>query len=137
MIPDTYVADLSVRMSLYRRLSDLETAEAVQGFAAELIDRFGPLPPEVANLMDVIDLKYLCRRAGVDRVDAGPKGAVIGFRGNMPPNPDGLFKWLHDKKGTVKLRPDQKLAIVREWDNVSIRVKAVRGVLAELAGVMG
>ncbi len=137
LIPETYVTDLSVRMSLYRRLSDVHTTDEVQGFAAEMIDRFGPLPPEVSNLIDIIDLKHLCRAGGIDRVDAGPKGAVMGFRNNMPPNPERLFKWLTDKKGTVKLRPDQKISIVREWDDASVRVKAVRGILSELVGVAG
>lgn len=135
LIPEDYITDLTVRLSLYRRLADLETRPEIESFAAEMIDRFGPLPAEVENLLDVIELKGLCRAAGVDKVDAGPKGVVIGFHNNRPPVPDALFKWLTDKKGTVKLRPDQKIAAAREWADLGHRVKGVRAVLTELAGL--
>ena len=90
--------------------SDAET----EAMAAELVDRFGPLPEEVGNLLDVVALKRACRAAGVDRLEAGPKGMVMGFRGNAFRNPAGLVTWLASKGGTVRLRPDHKLAIVRE-----------------------
>ena len=79
MIPETYVADLNVRMQLYRRLASLTTREDIDAFGAELIDRFGALPDAAENLLQVVALKALCRQAGVGKVDAGPKGAVIGF----------------------------------------------------------
>ena len=82
MIPETYVPDLQLRMSLYRRLADLDDAAEIDAFGAELIDRFGPLPEEVDSLLKVVFVKSLCRRANVEKVDAGPKGAVIAFRGN-------------------------------------------------------
>ena len=80
LIPETYVADLPVRLGLYRRVAQLLDRREIDGFAAELVDRFGPLPPEVDNLLDIIAIKRLCREAGVEKVDAGEKGASIGFR---------------------------------------------------------
>ena len=77
LIPDAYVADLAVRLGLYRRLADLETDAGIEAFAAELVDRFGPLPDAAANLLALVRLKRLCRIAGVERLDAGPKGAVL------------------------------------------------------------
>jgi transcription-repair coupling factor (superfamily II helicase) len=74
LIPETYVEDLSVRMSLYRRLSDLVEPADIESFAAELIDRFGNLPPEVENLLDILKIKQLSRKAGIEQLDAGPKG---------------------------------------------------------------
>ena len=69
-------------MELYRRLSRLEKAKEIESFAAELIDRFGSLPNEVENLLAVVTIKQFSKRAGVDKVEAGPKGAVISFRNN-------------------------------------------------------
>ena len=89
MIPETYVPDLQLRMSLYRRLADLDDAEEIDAFGAELIDRFGPLPEEVEHLLKIVFVKALCRRANVEKVDAGPKGAVIAFRGNAFADPAG------------------------------------------------
>jgi len=136
LIPETYVSDLGVRMSLYRRLSELEDAQAIEGFAAELIDRFGDLPHEVENLLDIMSIKQLCRRAGVDRVDAGPKGAVFGFHKDTPPDPVKAMQWIESKRGSVKIRPkDQKLIATRHWETTAERVQGVRSLMSELAKI--
>lgn len=135
LIPESYVADLGVRMSLYRRLSDLTAAEDIESFAAELIDRFGDLPKEVENLLDIVAIKQLCKAAGVAEVEAGPKGAVIGFHNNTPPNVEGLLKWMADKGGALKLRPDQKLVAIRQWDSAEQRVRGVKSLMQELSAI--
>src|SRR5690606_33735090 len=131
LIPENYVEDLSIRMSLYRRLSDLETKDDIEAFAAELIDRFGPLREEVQNLLDIVSIKQLCRRAGVATVEAGIKGVVIGFYKDSPPNIEGLMRWIGEKRATVKLRPDQKLVAIREWHSPDQRVKGVQSLMKE------
>ncbi|MBT6406291.1 MAG: transcription-repair coupling factor, partial [Rhodospirillaceae bacterium] len=113
LIPEHYVADLNVRMELYRRLATLDGPDAIEAFAAELIDRFGSLPQEVENLLEVVGVKQLCRKAGVEKVEAGPKGAVVSFRNNNFANPGGLVKYITDQVGTAKLRPDHKLVLMR------------------------
>ena len=135
LIPETYVADLSVRMSLYRRLSELQEQSDIEAFAAELIDRFGKIPEEVENLLDILGIKQLCKKAGISQLDAGPKGAVLAFYNNAPPNVEGLMRWMQEKRGSVKLRPDQKLVAIRQWDNTAQRVKGVRSLMKELAGL--
>jgi transcription-repair coupling factor (superfamily II helicase) len=89
LIPEDYVPDLQVRLGLYRRLSGVETHDAIEAFRRELIDRFGPLPEEVRHLLDIVEIKGLCRQAGVEQIDAGPKGAVIAFRNKTFANPEG------------------------------------------------
>lgn len=136
LIPENYVEDLNVRMSLYRRLSELEDRQEIEGFAAEMIDRFGPIPQELENLMDIMAIKQMCRKAGVDKVDAGPKGAVISFHKNVPPNVPALLNWIHNRGlGLIKLRPDQKLVAVRGWDGVAHRVKGVQDLMKELSAL--
>lgn len=136
LIPEVYVEDLSVRMSLYRRLADLEDRQEIEGFAAEMIDRFGKLPEEVENLLDIVAIKQLCRKASVDKVEAGPKGAVIGFHKNMASDPAKIMQWIADKRGSVKIRPhDQKIVAVRQWETVAERVKGVQSLMKELAAL--
>src|SRR5690348_18509875 len=77
LIPETYVSDLNVRLGLYRRIAALVDRREIEAFAAELIDRFGPLPGEVENLLEIIAIKRLCRDAGVAKVEAGPQGALL------------------------------------------------------------
>jgi transcription-repair coupling factor (superfamily II helicase) len=120
-----YVHDLPVRLGLYRRIGALASDAESEAMAAELVDRFGPLPAEVENLLQVVSLKRLCREAGVEKLDSGPKGMVLSFRGNAFRNPSGLVSWLSSKGGVVKLRPDHKLAIVRDM-NLPERMKWAR-----------
>ncbi len=131
LIPEEYVRDLPVRLGLYRRIGALASDAETQAMAAELVDRFGPLPAEVDNLLQVVTLKRLCREAGVEKVEAGPKGMVIGFRGNAFRNPAGLIAWLNTRKGTIRLRPDHKLSVVREM-GVAERMSLGRDVLSNL-----
>src|ERR1700759_653044 len=108
LIPESYVADLNLRMALYRRLSGLETRTDIDAFAAELIDRFGPLPEEVKHLFEIVAIKQLALAAGVEKIDAGPKGGTIAFRGNAFANPVALIKLINQPSGRMKVRPDRK-----------------------------
>ena len=133
LIPETYVADLQLRLGLYRRLSALETRGDIDAFAAELVDRFGDLPAEVDHLLDVMEIKGLCRAAGIAKVDAGPKGAVITFHRNQFANAEGLAQFLQASRGLAKLQPDHKLIFKGDWDQPQVRFKGVRGLVSALA----
>jgi transcription-repair coupling factor (superfamily II helicase) len=133
LIPEIYVSELNVRLNLYRRLAELRTREELDAFGAELIDRFGPLPPEVENLLDTVVIKQLCRSAGVEKLDVGPKGAMISFRNNHFNHVDQLMAWVMKQAGTVKIRPDQKLIYSRAWEQPDKRLKGARGLMGELA----
>jgi transcription-repair coupling factor (superfamily II helicase) len=133
MIPEHYVPDLQVRMQLYRQLGDLKDAREIDAAGAELIDRFGPLPDEVEALLKVILVKALCRAANVEKVDAGPKGAVITLRNNEFPNPTGLVQMVTDPGMAVRLKPDQKLVFARDWPNAASRLKGTAAILSRMA----
>lgn len=132
LIPEYYVNDLTVRMGLYRRLAWLSDQSEIDGFAAELIDRFGPIPDEAENLIKTVSLKNMCKKAGVEKVDAGPKGAVVAFRNSDFANPAGLVAFLSTQKGTAKLRPDHKLVFMRRWDGPADRFEGVQYLIREL-----
>ncbi len=133
LIPEEYVPDLDLRLGLYRRLSNLETQSEREGFAAELIDRFGPLPEEVANLMDVIALKALCRRVGAAKIDAGPKGAVVHFRDDAMDDPAPLVAMVARRPQHWRLRPDQTLFIAGDWPDPPARLRGLKRALGQLA----
>jgi transcription-repair coupling factor (superfamily II helicase) len=115
LIPESYVEDLDLRLSLYRRLAKLTTQEEIDSFAAELMDRFGPLPEEIIHLLDVLRIKQMCKKAGIERVDTGPKGAVFSFRNNRFSNPEALLSHITRHPKRFKLRQDQKLVLMAEW----------------------
>jgi transcription-repair coupling factor (superfamily II helicase) len=136
LIPESYVGDLQVRLGLYRRLADLQDQAGLDGFAAELHDRFGKLPDEVHHLLEVVSIKLLCRAANVATVDAGPKGATFAFRNNRFARPEALVAWIGGQGSLAKLRPaDMKLVITRKWDTPEARLKGVRELMRTLVGL--
>ena len=132
MIPESYVQDLDVRLGLYRRLSGLNTKVELEGFAAELIDRFGPVPKEVNTLLLVMRIKAMCRRAGIGRLDAGPKGATIQFHNDKFANPAGLVDFLQAQGGLAKVK-DNKIIVRRDWVKDSDRIRGAFAVARDLA----
>ncbi len=137
LIPETYVADLGLRLSLYKRLSTLTTREDIDHFGAELIDRFGPLPAEARTLLEVVYLKSLARQAGIEKVDIGPKGVLIAFYKNTFKNPNQLISHIIDQKGTAKIRPDQKIVYTRSFATPEARLSGTRKILETLVGLAG
>ena len=133
LIPDNYVKDLGTRLALYRRAAELNDQVAIDDFSAELEDRFGNLPAEVENLLEVVSMKALCRSAHIEKVDAGPKGAVLTLYESMFPNPAGLVEYISQQGGTVKVRPDHKIIVMKSWSDLSERMKGVKGTLSRLS----
>jgi transcription-repair coupling factor (superfamily II helicase) len=122
MIPETYVPDLDLRMGLYRRLGELEDRNAIDAFAAELIDRFGTLPEETANLLKIVEVKLNCRGAFVAKLDIGAKGAVVTFADGGFPDLSGLLSYIDRLNGAAKLRPDSKMTVARNWATADARL---------------
>jgi transcription-repair coupling factor (superfamily II helicase) len=135
LIPEPYVPDLQLRMGLYRRLAELEDAAGIDAFAAEMIDRFGSLPDEVDHLLKVVLVKALCRRANVEKLDAGPKGAVVAFRENRFANPHGLVRHIAEQGALARIRPDQRVVFVRDWERPVDRLRGVLALLNRLAEI--
>lgn len=135
LIPENYVADLSVRLGLYRRLADLEDEQAIEAFGAELVDRFGSLPDEVEHLLKIVAIKLLCRAANVERIEAGPKGAVIQFRDNAFANPPGLIAFINKMGSAAKVRPDMKVVLFYDWEKPSQRLYGTTAVLRNLVRI--
>lgn len=135
MIPESYVPDLQLRLSLYKRLSSLENAQEIDDFGAELIDRFGPLPEEVDHLLKLVFVKQLCRRCNIEKVDAGPKGMVFSLRKGTFPNPPGLIQYISEQGTLAKIRPDQKIVLIRDWPKPLQRLKGAAVALAQLGKI--
>jgi transcription-repair coupling factor (superfamily II helicase) len=135
MIPEDYVADLPVRLALYRRLAEIEEEREIEAFGAELVDRFGTLPAEVEHLLQVVAIKSLCRQANVEKIEAGPKGAVVSFRDNSFANPDRLVRFIHDQAGGARVRPDMKVVFFADWDEPEARLRGTTSILRNLVAL--
>ena len=144
LIPETYIEDLDLRLQMYRRLAALAEPDDVEAFAAELIDRFGPLPDETEQLLQLVRIKQLCRKAGVAKVEAGPKGVLLAFHDNRFARPERLVGYIaeHGQDDARPLRPppgdqrrdqdpDRAAEARPAWSRTSAasRLEAQRGML--------
>jgi transcription-repair coupling factor (superfamily II helicase) len=130
------VPDTETRLSLYRRFTQAEDGEELNQLAAEMADRFGPPPPELQDLVQILEIKLMCKRAGIARVDAGPKGVVLGLRNNRFENPAGLVQFIGSEGPRAKIRPDHSIVLSRILPDAQDRLKGtaeIVGKLAELA----
>jgi transcription-repair coupling factor (superfamily II helicase) len=137
LIPEEYVPDLDLRMGLYRRLNDVEDRGGLDQFAAEMIDRFGPLPEATDNLVKVIEVKLNAKIACVAKIDVGPKGALVTFHDDKPPNVEGLLAYVAKLGPVAKLRPDNKLAVSRAWGDPVARLHGALQLSKGLAKAAG
>jgi len=136
LIPDDYVPDLDLRMGLYRRMNEAESKQELEAFAAEMIDRFGPLPDATQNLLLVIETKLNCRKACVAKLDAGPRGALVTFHNDSFPDIAGLLAYVDRLKDTAKLRPDSRLVITRPWPDPRARLNGALQLSRGLAKIL-
>lgn len=125
MISENYVRDLGVRLGLYKRIGSLENAEELLDMREELVDRFGQIPPEVENLLKTVEIKQLCRRANIERIDAGAKGFTLAFHENRFAAPEKLVELIARSAGSIKVRPDQKIFVARDMDSYAKRLETI------------
>lgn len=135
MIPEHYIADLTLRLTLYKRLSTMDDDGDIQSFGAELVDRFGPLPEEVQQLLEIVAIKALCKRANVEKVEAGPKGIIVAFRDNEFANPEGLVGYVAKQGTLAKVRPDMRVVFIDDFETAEARLKGTRRLLTDLARI--
>jgi transcription-repair coupling factor (superfamily II helicase) len=133
LMPESWIGDLDLRLSMYRRLASLAEPAELDAFAAELVDRFGPMPPETKSLLEIVAIKQLCRKANVAKLDAGPKAMVLTFHENRFPHPERLVAWIGRSGGRVRIRPDHKLVLAEETKSPEERLKKAKRLVAELA----
>ena len=132
LIPESYIEDLTVRLSLYRKIASIYDQETLQDIKVELIDRFGPIPEKVKNLLQIVELKQISKFINIEKIDAGNKGFSIQFRNNQFPKPERLITWIGLEKNNIQLRPDHKLVIKLDLSNISKRAYHLKAKLLEI-----
>lgn len=136
LIPDSYVTDLSSRLELYQRIAQIQEIEEIEDLHSELLDRYGQIPEAFLNLLSIIDLKVLSKKAHIDKVDVGQKGVVISFYKNLFPNPEKLIPHIQSHHGMMRLRQDHKLVVLTHWHTHEDKMKGLRQILSELRALV-
>jgi transcription-repair coupling factor (superfamily II helicase) len=131
-IPETYVADAAVRLSLYRRLSAVASAAEREEFAAELQDRFGPLPSPVEHLLDVVRLKAAARSLRIKEIDARREVVRIAFGGAPPVLPERVIALLRAMGGALRYVPENALELSCEGAPALERLVRLQALLDQM-----
>ena len=135
LIPEEYVADLPVRLALPQAFRNRRRPRH-RGVRRRRVGRpLGPLLIEVEYLLQVVAIKTMCLAANVERIEVGPKGAVLSFRDNTFANPDGLISYIAKHPEGARVRPDMKVVFFDEWEKPEERLKGAAGILRTLVGI--
>ncbi|MFM1926343.1 MAG: Transcription-repair-coupling factor [Pseudomonadota bacterium] len=131
LLPNDYCGDVHLRLSFYKKLATAKNTDQIDALLEELVDRFGKLPPQTHNLVDVHRLRVLTQPYGVIKVDAAPGVIQITFKPNPPVDPMAIIGLIQKNKH-IKLAGNDKIRIERELPDPKMRAQMVRDVLRNL-----
>jgi len=106
LLPETYVPEVSQRLALYKRLAGITRAEEIADARSELRDRFGPLPPAAARLLEVVEIRSAARALGIERVEAVGSRVLLTFSPATPVSPEGLLRAIRAEPGRLRLKKE-------------------------------
>jgi transcription-repair coupling factor (superfamily II helicase) len=132
LLPESYVAETGVRLSLYKRLASADDEAHVEEIAAEMEDRFGTPPPEARSLVKLMSLKTELRRLKVLGCEASGKSVTLHLRPDTPLDPKKVTELVRKAKSPYRLTPDMRLT--RRFDGDRDGLSNVEAVLQDLAG---
>jgi transcription-repair coupling factor (superfamily II helicase) len=134
LLPESYVADVPVRLAMYKRLAAAPDNAAIDELTEEIVDRFGPLPPPATNLLRVARLKLTARSLGIRRLDLGPQGGYSLFEETNQVDPRAVIRLVQHPDRDYRLEGALKLRISVETDNDAERFAYAEKFLGELRG---
>jgi transcription-repair coupling factor (superfamily II helicase) len=109
LIPEPYMPDLSLRMNFYKKIARVESTEDQEILITEMTDRFGKIPEEILNLMEVARLKFACKKVGIEKLEVAAEGIFISFKDNKFAAPEDLMQLIFSSKNQIKLHAGQKV----------------------------
>jgi transcription-repair coupling factor (superfamily II helicase) len=133
-LPEAYVADVHVRLGLYKRIAAAETDEALDELNAEVYDRFGPLPPVAQNLLKLAKLKLAARAIGIRRLDLGAGGGTITFEEKNNLDPMTVVKMIQKNPQVYRLEGSLKLRVARHMPAEEARFEFAADLMKRFAG---
>ena len=117
LIPDKYIPDLSLRLSLYRRVGEIQEIDELNLFKAEMINRFGVIPDEFSNYLDVMVLKLLARKCSIAKIYVFKKMYSIKFDERRTEYSENFIKWVTNNKNKIILKNSHEIKIIHEIDD--------------------
>ena len=133
LIPEDYIFDVSLRLSLYKRIASCQSKEALDEIQVELIDRFGLLPQATKNLVQIAKLKLKAQAFGIARIEVGPAGGSVEFTDNTQVDPTKIISLIQKQPKVYKLDGPNKIKFIKATEDAKARFNLVNILLAELS----
>ncbi len=132
LIPESYLADVQTRLTLYKRIASAKDPAALRELQVEMIDRFGLLPDAIKALFEVAALRLVAERVGIIKLDFGPQGGRVEFSENATANPAALIQLIQQRSQDFQMRGPQKLRITMQEEDPAARFLEARSLLERL-----
>ena len=132
LIPDGYLPDVNMRLTLYKRLSNCQTKEHLHELQVEMIDRFGLLPDEVKALFQLAELRQFGEQLGLKKIEAGPNGGRLQFTENTTVEPMTIVSMVQNNPAIFRLQNNDQLSFTMPMDSAEQRFSEVNKILQQL-----
>ena len=133
LIPDDYLPDIQLRLTLYKRIANADSSQSLRDLKVEMIDRFGLLPPPVNNLFTITELKLKTQPLGIEKVDCGENGGFLEFSKKTKIEPITIVKLVQSEPNTYKLRAGSKLYFKQILESFEERLNAINDLVDALS----
>jgi transcription-repair coupling factor (superfamily II helicase) len=132
LIPDDYLPDVNMRLTLYKRLADCKTPSDLHELQVEMIDRFGLLPEPAKVLFQLAELKQIGEKLGLKKIEAGPNGGRLQFTSKTQVEPITIIKMVQKEPDTFRLQSNDQLSFTMPMDDAKQRFESVNNILLRL-----
>ena len=132
LIPDSYLADVQARLTLYKRIASARTSLSLRELQVEMIDRFGLLPQAVKALFEIAELKLIAERLGIMKLDFGPQGGRVVFKEQTRADPAALIRLIQERSQDYRMDGPQKLRILMQEEDDAVRFGETQDLLQSL-----
>ena len=136
LIPDDYLPDVNMRLTLYKRLSNCQTEEQLHELQVEMIDRFGLLPEPVKTLFQLAEIRQLGEQLGLKKIEAGPSSGRLQFTANTAVEPITIVTMVQQNPSTFRLQNNDQLSFTVPMDTAEQRFSAVNNILQQLLSAL-
>ncbi|MDR1332819.1 MAG: transcription-repair coupling factor [Holosporales bacterium] len=141
LIPDSYIEGLNLRLELYRRIGAVKEPVDVSDMEFELSDRFGRIPYETKNLLDLMRIRIDCLAANIGKLDITPRGLAFSFFEESSLNIEALLSLLHSDavktyRGVAKIVGSNKVVITKAWPSLTERTRDVLHLISHIRAVL-
>ncbi|GAA5142520.1 transcription-repair coupling factor [Thalassotalea piscium] len=133
LLPDDYIFDVSLRLSMYKRIASCVNNNQLDEVQIELIDRFGLLPQPAKNIIHIAKLRLKAQAIGIDRIDVGPLGGSIEFSDTTKVDPSFIIGLIQQQPKVFKMEGANKLKFVQKSDDVKARFTLITSILNDLS----